>query len=121
MGTPPWTAPEYDTLRSRGDLLNSDIYAFGLLIWQIMINGNDPFCDDSIFELPKANIDRLDAIKQWKQSNDFLNKAKTTIYNYATDIHYDMVSKVFDSTLQVDQSDRDLDRVISCLQDIQEV
>jgi serine/threonine protein kinase len=121
MGTPPWTAPEYDTLRSRGELLKSDIYALGLLIWQVMIDGNDPFCDDSIFDLPKTNIDRLDAIKQWKQSDDFLNKAKTSIYNYATDADYDMISKVFESSLQVDQNGRDLDRVISCLQDILEV
>jgi serine/threonine protein kinase len=119
MATPPWTAPEYDTLRPRSELLKSDIYALGLLIWQAMLSGNDPFCDETIFDLPKADDNRLDAIQKLKQSEDFLTRAKISISNYANDVDCGTISRIFDSSIRVAQSDRNLERVIFYLQDIQ--
>jgi serine/threonine protein kinase len=119
MATPPWTAPEYDTLRPRSELLKSDIYALGLLIWQVTLSGNDPFCDETIFDLPKADDNRLDAIQKLKQSEDFLTRAKISISNYANGIDCGMISRIFDSSIRVAQSDRNLERVIFYLQDVQ--
>jgi serine/threonine protein kinase len=50
-GIPPWTAPEYKMERPREHLLLSDIYAWGLLFWRIILDGQDPFLDP-LFNLP---------------------------------------------------------------------
>jgi serine/threonine protein kinase len=116
MGTRPWTAPEYQTNRSRQGLLQSDVYALGLLMWRIMLDGGDPFTDKTLFELPSGGKNVInDAIDDHKRSSAFLSKAKASISRYGKDLDCRAISAVFDCSLQASPEERSLEAVISCL------
>lgn len=116
MGTRPWTAPEYQTNRSRQGLLQSDVYALGLLMWRIMLDGGDLFADKTLFELPSGEKNVIDdAIDDYKRSGAFLSKAKASISRYGKDLDCRAISAVFDCSLQTSPGERNLEAVISCL------
>lgn len=116
MGTRPWTAPEYEANRSRQGLLQSDVYALGLLMWRIMLGGGDPFADKNLFELPSGEKKVIDdAIDDYKRSGTFLSKAKASISRYGKDLDCHIISTVFECSLQVSPGERNLEAVISCL------
>lgn len=116
MGTRPWTAPEYRTNRSRQDLLQSDVYALGLLMWRIMLDGGDPFADKALFALPSGEKKVIDdAIDDYKRSGAILSKAKASISRYGKDLDSHVISTVFDCSLQASPGERNLEAIISCL------
>jgi serine/threonine protein kinase len=52
MGSFPWQAPEWMDWLSREELLATDLYSLGLLVWSVMANGLDPVKNDlAIFGL----------------------------------------------------------------------
>lgn len=105
-GTPPWTAPEHKTKRPRGHLLLSDVYALGLLLWRILLDGQNPFL------APDGSL-RPDM----KQSDDF-------VYQIQSDLRFsrkfssaqtDLVNAILESTVRLRPSDRSLDAVFRIL------
>jgi serine/threonine protein kinase len=119
-GTRPWTAPEYRTNGSRQDLLQSDVYALGLLMWRIMLDGADPFVDKTLFDLPLGEKNAIDdIIDKYKLSDSFLSKAKASISRYSGNLDFRTISTVFDCSLQVSPGERNLEAVISCLSRLQ--
>jgi serine/threonine protein kinase len=101
-GTRPWTAPEYRTNHSRQDLLQSDVYALGLVMWRIMLDGEDPFVDKTLFNLPLGEKNAIDdVIDKYKLSDSFLSKAKASISRYSGNLDCHTISTVFDCSLRV--------------------
>lgn len=94
-GTFPWTAPESGQLMSRNELLQSDIYSFGLLVWRICIDGKDPFRDPGagVYPVPLTE----DEIIREKQRPDVAAVAresllKTSVYGLSELLEYSLTS-----------------------------
>jgi len=66
FGTPPWNAPGGNCERPREELLNSDVYSLGMVIWHVMLNGRSPFHDTELFQLPDLSFPEIIAEKHQK-------------------------------------------------------
>ena len=110
-GTPPWTAPEYHTVRPRAKLLLSDVYALGLLFWRVLLHGGDPFHN---WDVPGQNRNReqaLATILQLKREDQVLMMAKKSFREQHLQIEEELVDSIFDATLQATPENRSLENV----------
>jgi serine/threonine protein kinase len=113
MATPPWNAPEWRIARPRNQLINSDVYSLGLLIWQIVLNGRNPFDDAELFtplSTRRGFLARLDEEKA--MDSLFLSKAKQSVAKWSVDGDQALISNIFDVSIRVDEAERHLDRVV---------
>lgn len=97
-GTLPWNALEWEDFIKRDQLHKTDIYSFGLLVWSVILDGENPFGSDY--------QDRLDEIKDLKASDILVSRAAKS------------VDKYFDSRYGEDQSIPDACRFDLYLQSV---
>jgi len=118
LGTPPWNAPEKDFQRPREELLKSDVYSLGMLIWYVMLNGKSPLHDRELFQLPDPQIQPkawLDAVEAEKlDDRAFLQKANWSMAKLG-DVDCCILSKIFDVSLRVSSAVRDINMVARLL------
>ena len=60
--TPPFRAPEGGDALPSSQLHLTDVYSFGLLVWRVLADGNEPF--STFFELPTEPTARRATITQ---------------------------------------------------------
>ena len=108
-GTFPWTAPEAGEIMSRSELLQSDIYSFGLLVWRICVDGKDPFRDPSAGAYPVPLT--TDQIVQEKRRPDIAAAARASLLR--TDVY--SLSELFEYSL-TSAGARNLGHIISLLE-----
>ena len=118
-GTFPWNAPEteFDESMSRTELLQTDIYSFGLLIWRICVDGKNPFRDPSVGSYPNALSD--DEIKMEKRRPEFKFRVQSSVPSRFNELDDNAVSDIhalFDYSLTVDLSRRSLDHIVNILE-----
>jgi serine/threonine protein kinase len=117
-GTPPWNAPGGASNRPRDELLKSDVYSLGLVIWGVMLKGKSPFDDRELFQLPDPRIEEqkwLNAVEAEK-SHDwvFIEKANLSIEQVG-DVDRQLMSNVFDVSIRVSPDVRDINAVAKLL------
>ncbi|KAL8791975.1 MAG: hypothetical protein Q9195_005464 [Heterodermia aff. obscurata] len=79
MCTPPWTAPEYDMFRTRAELMKSDVYTLGLVLWQILLNGSDPFHQIEAYDPELSREQQLSQIQSEKKSDNFFQRVSENL------------------------------------------
>jgi len=116
MATPPWNAPEWRIARPRNRLINSDVYSLGLLIWQIVLNGRNPFDDAELFTPLSTRRGFLVQLDEEKAMDSlFLSKAKQSVAKWGVDGDQELISNIFDVSIRVDEAERHLDRVVDLI------
>ncbi|KAJ3868059.1 hypothetical protein EV359DRAFT_77989 [Lentinula novae-zelandiae] len=111
----PWSAPELysNTVVPEGMLKLTDVYAFGLLVWRTIMNGQNPY------QLPQSNAEPMSEsqIFELKRSNELLAIAKESILHCESSPNsVEILHCVFEHTIQSDPSARNLVRAIAALQ-----
>ncbi|KAJ4468507.1 hypothetical protein C8R41DRAFT_854369 [Lentinula lateritia] len=111
----PWSAPELysNTVVPEGMLTLTDVYAFGLLVWRTIMNGQNPY------QLPQSNAEPMSdsQIFELKRSNELLAIAKEGILHCESSPNsVEILHCVFEHTIQSDPSARNLVRAIAALQ-----
>ena len=117
FGTPPWNAPGGNCERPREELLNSDVYSLGMVIWHVMLNGRSPFHDTELFQLPDPlNKEAWRNAMESEKLNDslFLWKANASIATVG-DIDKDLLSNIFDASLRLSPEKRDIKTIAKLL------
>ena len=112
MCTPPWTAPEYQTLRTRSELLKSDIYALGLLIWRIMLQGANPFMEISSRQMPGNRDLQLKAIQEIKLEPGFFDMVSLSLTKSLEHSERVAVENALRHCLHINPQQRDIYAVI---------
>lgn len=81
MCTPPWTAPEYALSRTRSEQVKSDVHALGLLVWQIILDGINPF--QTLPELShfRDSDEQRDQIQRLKETPGFIYAVIKSLQN----------------------------------------
>lgn len=115
-GTPPWTAPEYRTVRPQEKLPLSDIYALGLLFWRVLLNGGNPFDDRDLFGESGNREQALATILLLKREDKLLPMAKESVRKRNVGLDDLVVDSIFTATLQAIPETRDLEAVGRILQ-----
>jgi serine/threonine protein kinase len=116
MATPPWNAPEWKSNRSRSQLISSDVYSLGLLLWRIVLNGNNPFDDRDLFPAcltREEHFTRLDVEKT--KDSLFLDKTKQSLVKLGVEIDQELMSNIFSASIRSSEADRDLEHVVNLL------
>lgn len=117
MATPPWNAPEWKTARPRSQLINSDVYSLGLLIWRVVLNGRNPFDDVEIFPPLLTRREFMAKLEQEKATDSlFLDKAKHSVAKSGIDVDQQLVFNIFDVSIRANESDRLLDRLVGLIE-----
>jgi len=111
-GTPNWEAPEIlENAVCGEDLVYSDAYSFGLLLWYIARDGTSPFDQTVELQVPMESNDAQEMIRLLKKTKDI---PRIALNSLAPDkIFY---SKAFDFTLGRDIRKRDLKSALTCLE-----
>jgi len=113
-GTPPWTAPEHLTRRTRQELLVSDVYALGLLFWRVAIDGRQPF-EDPVFNLPTNRAETLAAIARMKMTDGFVQSIEEYLRVIFDGAEMALLKTLMENTVRVSPLDRSLDNVLAAL------
>jgi serine/threonine protein kinase len=72
-GTHPYKAPElYDGEIARSDIVYTDIYSFGLLVWQVSQDGTNPFEDPNVCPHPIFSARGREHIQMLKENDRLL-------------------------------------------------
>ncbi|KAJ4485259.1 hypothetical protein J3R30DRAFT_1333826 [Lentinula aciculospora] len=114
--TRPWLAPEFffNNRMLESELKLTDVYALGLLVWRVILDGENPYQWQSNSEpISESQIHEL------KCSNDLLGLAKESILNQETRIDsngIEVLHYVFENTIQSTPSSRNLVHAIAALQ-----
>ena len=116
-GTPPWTAPEYKTVRSRQQLLLSDVYALGLLAWRVALDGANPFTNIELLEASTTQETAFAAILKLKKEDKLSGIAKQSIHEFQRDLDHELVDTIIEATLKAVPEERNLKMVEAALQE----
>jgi serine/threonine protein kinase len=113
----PWNAPESTQLLQRDQLLATDVYSFGLLVWQVLLDGRNPFNDHKAIVFGRALTDG--EIQREKEHHEFYRKARDSVHHYLTETQtdgYHDITGLFDHTLRLEASQRSLVQAIRLLE-----
>ncbi|KAJ6563824.1 hypothetical protein B0H19DRAFT_942471 [Mycena capillaripes] len=115
-GTPPFEAPEARHGLNGEGLKCTDVYSLGLLVWRVILDGENPFGTSPLSDHTPAQIEDL------KRFDVLLPIARDSVRDYllpnATDDELDIVNFVLDNTLQALAEYRSLKKVTAALQDL---
>ena len=117
LGTPPWNAPGRNCERPRDELLKSDVYSLGMVIWHVMLNGQSPFNDTELFHLPDPrNKEAWRNAVEFEKLNDslFLWKVNASIATIGA-IDKDLLSNIFNVSLRLSPEMRDIKTIAKLL------
>jgi serine/threonine protein kinase len=113
-GTPPFEAPEARNGLDGEGLKCTDVYSLGLLVWRVILDGENPFGIPLLSGHTPAQIEDL------KRFDVLLPIARDSVRDYllpnATDDQLDIVNFVLDNTLQALAEYRSLTKVTAALQ-----
>ncbi|KAI9706668.1 MAG: hypothetical protein M1836_003677 [Candelina mexicana] len=115
MCTPPWTAPEYDMFRTRAQLMKSDVYTLGLLLWQILLNESDPFQQIGAYDPELPREQQLSQIQLEKRSDNFFQRVSENLGACLEAAQFPLMRRVLKCCLQLAPENRDLEYVIDQL------
>ena len=115
MCTPPWTAPEYDMLRTRAELMKSDVYTLGLLLWQVLLNGSDPFQQIQAYDPASPREQQLSQIQSEKTSEKFFQLVSENLRACLMPEQFSLMSRVLRCCLALPPENRDLEYVMDQL------
>lgn len=93
--TPIWVAPEYKGPARFSELVQIDVFAFGLLVWTIVCNGFRFFMD-----LDLSNEERLKELNDLKRSQKLLEIAISLCMNRCGDVDIEKTARIFVHTLR---------------------
>jgi serine/threonine protein kinase len=111
-GTRPWNAPEWRQNLAPDQLLKTDLYSLGFLIFRIMADGKHPFLD---FSFPAdASWSRVDVLKE---DDDKMQRYMKSLSGFREDVNVQALHAILDCTLRVDPDLRNLDSVEKILQE----
>jgi serine/threonine protein kinase len=68
-GTRPWSAPEFGKIASWQHAFKADVYSWGLLVWRIFLDGQNPF---TVFRTQFESLSIMNSahdIQTWKEQN----------------------------------------------------
>jgi serine/threonine protein kinase len=129
-GTIPWDAPEEKKALSGLNLRRTDIYSYGLLVWRIVCNGNEPFDDlpwDDDLELAKAVpteeegriLTKRERFVRLKSKRNWVKRlARDSLLNrHHGDVRVESIDAVMNVALEMDPSRRanDMDEIVILL------
>jgi len=116
-GTPPWNCPEWRDVITKENLLRTDIYSFGLLVWRILSKVPDPFqvldsfagisdsMEAAVEKMKSSKDDRLlEEIKQSLRAND--TSPSTT----------QLLEETLNNSIRHNPSQRDLAKCLASLE-----
>ncbi|KAJ7215412.1 serine/threonine protein kinase japonica group [Mycena pura] len=113
-GTPPFEAPEARHGLDGEGLKCTDVYSLGLLVWRVILDGENPFGTSPLSDHTPAQIEDL------KRFDVLLPIARDSVRDYlvpnATDDELDIVNFALDNTLQALAEYRSLKKVTAALQ-----
>lgn len=111
-GTFPWNAPEWMDLIDEKNILLTDVYSLGLLMWRCMLNGQNPFENEPFASFPVS--DRTQETEDRKQNDQLLEDALSSV-SKLEGVGSNM-KESFRYSLRVNPEQRDLKHIISLLQ-----
>lgn len=119
-GTHPWNAPEWKTEMQPSDMKQTDVYSFGLVIWNIAADGVDPFIESTkIFNLPPNLVDiqaRYRMIEHLKlDAAKFLASLLEAGRLFFSELGGGIMEKLLTLTIQRDPQLRNLNLVVENL------
>jgi serine/threonine protein kinase len=110
-GTEPFTAPETRWPVERSLLYSTDYFAYGMMVWQTILDGSDLF-SASPFSAPAKELSdkhwRL-YIREAKESPDFVANVKASIKSYAKSDASQNVEQLLESLLCRDPATRSME------------
>ncbi|KAI9781722.1 MAG: hypothetical protein M1839_005715 [Geoglossum umbratile] len=116
-GTWPWTAPEWKEEMPRALVKKTDLYPFGLVMWQVLLGGGvDVF--DYLREAEQGPNEEEDVIESLKHEDRVVEKAREWTVEQACGWDEDRVffiMELFEATLPKDPEERSLARVLEIL------
>jgi serine/threonine protein kinase len=111
-GTSPWNSPEWMDLIDQRNILFTDVYSLGLLIWRCLLSGQNPFAEEPFSSLPASNRTReIEARKQ----NDLLLEDALSSVSHLEGIK-ENIKETLRCSLRAEPAKRDLQRIRSLLQ-----
>ena len=116
-GTFPWNAPESAQLMQRNELLWTDVYSFGMLVWQIWLDGVNPFIAPGAPGYSQALADN--EIEAEKNDIQFYRKVRDSVERHLNELEiqeFGDILHLFDCALPLEPSQRDLKKIIHLLE-----
>jgi hypothetical protein len=107
--TPLWIAPEYNGPAPFSNLVQSDVFAFGLLIWTIVCNGDRFFASIKL-----DNEEELKQLKDLKAAPKLLKIAIMMSSRHYKEDDLMMIAELYVSTLR-GPTERDFGRALRVL------
>ncbi|KIW76525.1 hypothetical protein Z517_11271 [Fonsecaea pedrosoi CBS 271.37] len=113
-GTRPWTAPEVGKTVSWQDAFKADIYSWGLLVWRVFLDGQNPFVasQDQFEALSQTSKARTDGhVQAWKEQNLVLPVAVSFARRVQPQGSSDL-ENAFNNSLTAEPRNRDLTKAL---------
>jgi serine/threonine protein kinase len=115
--TKPWNAPEYNKHLTGLDIMKTDVYSFGMMIWRVVMD-NDPF---RYIDLPTDPFERALHLEELKWLNRILKHACSAVEKYCTGEDFGSLIRTLECTLESNAQLRDdMPKIIAIL-DKQEI
>jgi serine/threonine protein kinase len=111
-GTEMWKAPEVLSEQvSKDNVIESDVYSYGLLVWYIAKEGEDLFTSDTLSY--STDDAKQDKVRQMKLDGAVDIRASSSVSDERSGY-----TKVFQLTLQLEPHSRDLARALEALREL---
>ncbi|KAJ6558990.1 kinase-like domain-containing protein [Mycena sp. CBHHK59/15] len=113
-GTPPFNAPEAHYGLGGEGLKRTDVYSLGLLVWSVVLDGNNPFHIPALVSLTPERIEDL------KKFDELLPIVRESVRDHTvlhlSDDEMEILYFVFDNTIQAISEHRSLKKTTAALQ-----
>lgn len=108
-GTPPFNAPETDEVIPRERLMQTDYYSFGMLVWQVLLNGEKELFNLPPFMAPgreESDATRTNYIKSSKKDRLFPKNVCSSVRAYAKNETDEDMEAILQNLLQSNPQER---------------
>ena len=95
--------------------MKSDVYALGLLMWQIMLNGLNPFQTLPEFSHFQNSDRQFDHIQKLKEAPGFFHTVLGSLQGYLISAELHEVKYALEDCLQLDPMERSLESAMKAL------
>lgn len=101
--TKPWNAPEYNKHLIGLDIMKTDVYSFGMMVWRVVMD-NDPF---RYIDLSTDPFERVLHLEDLKRANRILTYACSSVKKYCTGEDLGILIHTLECTLESNAQLRD--------------